>query len=184
MVFQRCIWTCLANTPGAASPEYGACVEENCNETEEQQAEQSAKPIQQGQRGNWTIHKLSIDEPPYYDGYAANTQSSNGKMWLSFVCGKGGDKYISISGSRVDALSLAAGQSKRVTFSFDRDAGMDLDLGEYEGAIISDMLPTNHQVIRQMQSSNRLNIRFGSHFETFSLKGSSWALNIALDYCR
>lgn len=31
MALQRCIWACLANSPGAASPEYNACVARQCS---------------------------------------------------------------------------------------------------------------------------------------------------------
>ncbi|TLP46954.1 hypothetical protein FDK21_08040 [Cohaesibacter sp. CAU 1516] len=180
MALQRCIWSCLANSPGATSPKYHACVERNCNETQEQPAE----PIQRGQRGHWSIYKLSIDEPPYYDGYAANTESRNGKLALSYVCGKGGDRYISMAGRRIDRLALDWADPKPVTFSFDGHPPLTLEMGEYEGALITDMLSRDALLISLLQSANRLNVRFARQFETFSLKGSSWAMKIALDYCR
>ncbi|MEZ5754439.1 MAG: hypothetical protein R3D90_06645 [Paracoccaceae bacterium] len=34
MALQRCVWACLANSPGAASAEYNACVAEFCSEEE------------------------------------------------------------------------------------------------------------------------------------------------------
>nr|WP_321442889.1 hypothetical protein [uncultured Cohaesibacter sp.] len=180
MALQRCIWSCLSAFPPATNPKYHACVDRQCNGMEEA----PARPIQRGQRGDWSIYKLSKEEPPYLDGYAANTQSSNGKLRLSYVCGKNGNSYLSMAGTRVDALSLAVGASKQVTFSFDRTQGMRLDFGEYEGALISGTLSSGSRLLAQLQRANRLNVRFDSHFETFSLKGSSWALTIALDYCR
>lgn len=44
MAEQRCVWACLANSPGAASAEYSACVAEFCSPEPGQGAAASAAP--------------------------------------------------------------------------------------------------------------------------------------------
>lgn len=85
---QRCIWRCLANSPGAASAEYNACVAAQCNEP-------AAPPAA------WT-GGVTADGRGRFAGIA---DPATGAV-LYFLCAPGGQSFMSLTGPEGPSATL------------------------------------------------------------------------------
>jgi hypothetical protein len=81
MDLQRCIWSCLYNSPGASSPQYHACVAQMCQQTA------PAAPVQ-----GWTSG-LAADGVTRFAGVAVADGSGRG---VYFMCAPGGTSYLAL----------------------------------------------------------------------------------------
>ncbi|MDP5216319.1 hypothetical protein Q5Y75_03735 [Ruegeria sp. 2205SS24-7] len=88
MELQRCIWRCLANSPGAHSPIYHQCVSRLCSEP--QYVPQTAAPVAQG----WAAG-MAADGQTWSAGLAAPDGSGQG-LYYQCVPGRGG--YLMLYG--------------------------------------------------------------------------------------
>lgn len=116
MEVQRCIWACQANTPGADSAEYHACVAERCNGTP---AGDPALPAPAWTQG-------AGDTPGW--SYAAVTDPDTG-IGLQVICGPGGQRSLWLTGAEgPDAtLTLMVGGSPVPRRFLDRGGAAEAD---------------------------------------------------------
>ena len=102
---QRCVWSCLANSPGAESREYQQCVAEVC------------------------LGEPSAPEPPAAPKAGWRAGAGEGGAWyagvelpgasLSFLCSRGGPGLLAIAGlgAREEGTALAVdGRGYRLPF--------------------------------------------------------------------
>jgi hypothetical protein len=95
---QRCVWQCLANSPGAASREYQACVERLC--LGEPAAQPRAAAPQAQPRAAWTTGGQA--NGARYAGVEIPGRS------FSILCQRGGPALVAVAGlgGRADRTSL------------------------------------------------------------------------------
>ncbi|GGH25524.1 hypothetical protein SAMN05444007_103223 [Cribrihabitans marinus] len=84
MELQRCIWRCLADSPGAQSPQYHACVSRMCTAPPQQQSPAPAPG------GAWT-GGVASDGVTRFAGIAEPAGSGRG---FYFMCDGRGDGYL------------------------------------------------------------------------------------------
>lgn len=88
MAMQRCIWACLANSPGAASAEYNACVDRQCSDIGGAQAD-DPPPVSQWQSG------VASDGRTRFAGVA---RSGGHRGGLYYMCDAQGQSYLALIG--------------------------------------------------------------------------------------
>lgn len=81
MAMQRCVWSCLANSPGASSPQYHQCVMNFCG------ADGSEPDTPEP---GWTFG-LAGDGRTYSAGIAFQDNSGRG---LYYMCSQSGESYL------------------------------------------------------------------------------------------
>ncbi|SNY90639.1 hypothetical protein SAMN04515647_0810 [Cohaesibacter sp. ES.047] len=172
---QLCIWACLSNSPGAASQQYNTCVERRCSEVSDE--------IPSSPQKGWSFTRLAPNDPPYLDGAAVNADATDGRLGLSYICGRDGASYLSFAGTMVDGLRLKVAQQQPVWMRIDRHPGFKASFGEYEGALISSKISPRSKFMAQMHKGTQLSIRIGNDSVRIMLSGSSRALGKSLDYC-
>ncbi|MBM7068476.1 hypothetical protein IU397_12875 [Actibacterium sp. 188UL27-1] len=79
MALQRCVWACLANSPGAASAQYHQCVDRRCN---------AAKPTRTEPQ-SWTAGVTPGGTGRYVSLVSADRQRS-----LTYLCDPAGQSYL------------------------------------------------------------------------------------------
>ena len=157
MEMQRCIWRCLAGSPGAASPQYGECVARLCTG-----AAQSAA---------WTTGITT-------DGtgrYAGTSDPATGNEF-HFICWPVGQSYLMLTGPEGPDAVLpvtVAGQTYAVPFT---------GYGGYGMAAI----PVDSPIIAGIWQGGTLSIRndAGYSLGTFTLDGAPLAIHTAWQGCQ
>ena len=160
---QRCVWQCLANSPGAASDEYNQCVEERCVE-QPRAAPPAASPAP---RAAWTFgpgkggsHYAGVEIP--------------GKSF-SYLCKRGGPGLLAIAGlsRRADAISLRVdGQNYGLTFV------------AQNGVLYTDA-PAGSHLLRALLGGKAVHVTDATSgaSASFPLSGSGAAIRKALAGC-
>ncbi|MCL6281966.1 hypothetical protein M3P21_00330 [Ruegeria sp. 2012CJ41-6] len=87
---QRCVWSCLANSPGAQSAIYHQCVSRHCTGPQYQPQAVTPAPVAQG----WSAG-MAADGKTWSAGLAAADGSGQG---LYFQCIPGRDSYLMLYG--------------------------------------------------------------------------------------
>ncbi len=163
---QRCVWQCLANSPGAASAEYNSCVQERCVE-QPQAAEPPASSAPSVPRAAWTSgagkggsHYAGVEIP--------------GKSF-SYLCKRGGPGLLAIAGlsRRADAISLRIDQ---------QDYGL---IFVAQNGILYTDAPAGSHLLRALLSGKTVHVtdtRAGAS-ASFPLSGSGAAIRKALAGC-
>lgn len=128
----------------------------------------------------WTFSALDPADPPYLSGGAAGVLSEDGDTRLVYSCTEEGGT-IMLDGRIPQNLPMTVS----VLFMVDSGPPMRLTLDEYEGARIA---PVRGQraILASIQGGSRLNIHLDgmrTPFASFSLRGSSAALNAAMAAC-
>lgn len=163
MALQRCIWQCLANSPGNTSPQYHQCVNTYCVEP------QATAPLPQS--GAWYAG-VAADGYSRSAGVAAPDGSGQG---IYFQCAPGRDSYLMLY-----ALQTRAGfyqiviDGRSYPMMFDRRRGQ----------LTSDM-PASAPFLNILSNGLSLNVidPDGVLRGTFSLSGARAALWQARSAC-
>jgi hypothetical protein len=165
---QRCVWQCLANSPGAASAEYDSCVQERC--VAQPRAEQppvSPAPASPTPRAAWTSG--AGKGGAHYAGVEIPGRS------FSYLCKRGGPGLLAIAGlsRRADAIGLRIDQ---------QDYG--LNFVAQNGILYTDA-PAGSHLLRALLGGKAVHVtdqRSGAN-ATFPLSGSGAAIRKALAGC-
>jgi hypothetical protein len=157
MELQRCIWRCLADSPGAASPEYNACVERQCTA-------ESPAPA-------WTTG-VTADGA----GRFAGTTDPETDSEFHFVCWPVGQSYLMLTGPEGPDAVLpvtVAGQTYAVPFT---------SYGGYHMAAI----PVDSPIIAGIWQGGTLVVGGDTNppLGTFGLDGAPLAIHTAWQGCQ
>ncbi|MBU3028750.1 hypothetical protein [Paracoccus marinaquae] len=156
---QRCIWRCLADSPGAASSQYEACTRRECSG--------DAPAAQPTARSGWGN-----------TGGTSGGQMASvtvGLSTLSYVCERGKPALLAISG--------LPGPSNGITVQVDNQSfqppfasrdGVHYTAARAGSALLNALLSGNSVQIRNPG---------GNSVSSFSLKGSGKAIGTAMSRC-
>lgn len=179
---QRCVWSCLANSSGANSPEYNACVEKRC--VGQSKGKQQNQPASEPQTTNrWAVKPLTPDTPPYLDGRTAYVKSADNRLYLNYICGRDGDSHFILAGEVLSDKGLTDGTKISARMTIDSNTAHWFSFGEYEGTLTTEVAP-GLSLFKELQKGKKLVIDLTKYSAHFSLKGSSKALSAAIDYCQ
>lgn len=157
MEMQRCIWACLANSPGAASAQYNQCVQARCIE---QPSVPSATDWRAGLTRDGSHRFAGIDaEQGYGFYYFCNAQ----------------ERYFALVG-----LPMDAGQFRLVIENTAYQVPFDRRRGD-----LSVDLPANSVLGQAMQAGGMMDIQSlsGEFLIRFSLRGATAALQQTASAC-
>lgn len=161
---QRCVWQCLANSPGgAASDAYNRCVEEMCVE----QPRAAQPPASRTPRAAWTSG--AGQGGSYYAGVEIPGKS------FSYLCKRGGPGLLAIAGlsRRAEAIAL------RID-----DQNYGLSFVAQNGILYTDA-PAGSHLLRALLGGKAVHVtdsRSGAN-ASFPLSGSGAAIRKALAGC-
>lgn len=165
MELQRCIWRCLANSPGNDSPEYNQCLARNCSGDAQTglQPPVSGQPWQAGTATDGATRFAGIDLP---DG------SGRG---VYYMCTAAGDSYLMLFAQQSPAGTYQLViDGSRYPVPFDRSRQqLTLSLQPYSPLLIQ---------LSQGQWLSVIDI-YGTAIMQVSLAGAGQALNAARAAC-
>ncbi|XDA96721.1 hypothetical protein AB1M95_11345 [Sulfitobacter sp. LCG007] len=189
MELQRCIWRCLAASPGNSSPEYHQCVEAQCSHLDEGGREavtqpQSAAPLEApaggaatGDDGNrrlddWT-HALASDGQRYFAGAKAKQEGRS----FYYICAPEGQSYFAIYGLAIGGaqLSLTIGETAYLV-------PFDWVNGEYVVPLRADS-PLMQALLAEPRKRLWIRDAAGKNLVTLTTRGSTKALKSVLKSC-
>lgn len=163
MALQRCIWACLANSPGAASAAYHQCVNARCA------GPQVAAPS--GSAPSWQAG-LASDGRSWTAGVADQGNDGRG---IYYVCNRARESYLMLHGfhGRAGLYQLGIGGRLHPVL-FDRRRGT-----------LSVDLPANASLLGSLAAGNTISITDpdGRYQAALSLAGSRAAIGRALAEC-
>lgn len=142
---QRCVWSCLANSPGNDSPEYNACVKQYCEEIGAEPAPQEAAP-QKSIRPAKRPTAAADPATPALPGLAAAPDATKGWVMgdtsdgkghfagtkdaalgssLNWLCGHGVQSLLALAPYSGDGKVVATvqGRAKEVTLQVENGVG-------------------------------------------------------------
>lgn len=130
MALQRCIWSCLSNSPGAHSPQYHQCVNQYCN------AQQRAPLAPVAPAEPWK-HGLASDNVSHFAG---QTATAGGNVGFYYFCKPRSESYLALFGvfQQPGPLRLTIG-SRSHTVYFNRARGQLTASVPAQGPLISDL---------------------------------------------
>jgi hypothetical protein len=164
MEVQRCVWRCLAGSPGADSREYNDCVLRLCSGS-------AAGPAPQSPRSGWSGGVTA-------DGrgrYAAARDPGTGND-LYVICAAGGQGWLMLNGPE--------GPSARLMVVVD-GAAHALDFAEQGGGYYAPAAPDSAVVLALMQGRRAGVVNgVGTALGDFDLAGAGAAIGAALQGCR
>lgn len=157
---QRCIWRCLADSPGAASSQYNACVQRLCTGD----APKSAPAA----RGGWSNRGAAT-------GGGQMASVTVGLSTLSYVCEQGKPAVLAISG--------LPGPSKGITLRVDNQSFQPPFTGR-DGVHYTAVRPGS-ALLNALLAGNSVQIRNpgGNSVSNFPLAGSGRAIRTAMSRC-
>ncbi len=176
MEAQRCVWQCLAASPGAASAEYNACVAARCNDSP---APQAAPPPAPGpaavpQARPWTGGATADGR-----GHWAGVRSVEGGTDLLLICGPGGVRFLQVVGPEggvapADLIFVVDGAAHVVTFQ------------QMEAVSATAVLSADAPVIAALAGGRSLILLnpAGYQLGRFGLAGAQAQISAALAACR
>lgn len=155
---QRCVWSCLANSPGADSPAYQSCVETICLAPKPSLPRASSVPAAVWKSG------VSTGNQAYYAGVEISGKS------FSFHCTRGGEALLAIDGmgSRTD-----------IGLRID-DLRYGLEFTARNGVLFT---PATPHLITQLLAGNVVEVARPGEAVAFPLTGSGKAIRRALAEC-
>lgn len=158
---QRCIWSCLAGSPGAASPEYTQCVQAQC----------ASGDKQSNPEARWTTGRTHD-----LQGYFANIGATNSPREISYVCYSDGRSFFVLD------IDLE-GQGGTMAFVID-GRRFPLNFSRPDSILVAPITP-NNRVLSELMSGSRLELldTTGRTLSSFSLAGSSNAIGTVLRNC-
>jgi hypothetical protein len=159
---QRCVWQCLANSPGAGSRQYDECVERMC------MAGPADAPAPEGApRAAWTSGATARGDALY-----AGVEIPGGRSF-SFLCRPGGPGLLAVAG--------LGGMPDGV--------GLRVDRQEYglpftsENGVLYAQAPPGSQLLRALMNGGAVEVRSEEGSAAFPLGGSGAAIRAALAGC-
>ena len=157
MAVQRCVWACLANSPGAASAQYDQCVRARCME---QPAVPSATDWRAGLTSNGSHHFAGIDAEQGYEFY--------------YFC-NAAERYFALVG-----LPVSAGEHRLVIGNVAYQVPFDRRRGD-----LTVDLPATSVVGLAMRAGGMMDVQSlnGQHVIRFSLRGATRALQRTASAC-
>lgn len=160
---QRCVWSCLYNSPGAESREYQQCVARMCT------APQAAQPRRQPRAQAPAAPKAAWTAGGRGAGRYAGVEIA-GKSF-GFLCQRGGPGLIAIAGfgARGDGMTLR----------IDRQA-YDLRFVTENGILYT---AASSQLLRALMNGGAVHVARQGASASFPLAGSTAAIRKALDGC-
>lgn len=166
MEMQRCVWSCLANSPGADSAEYNACVARLCDDGAAEPAPQTNQP------SGWTVGVTS-DGRGHYAG-VADPQVQTQLFYMCDAAGQSLLKFQGISGEGIVAVLTIDGVPQSVPFLSD-------------GTSLYALAPVDGPLFAALLRGRSLSLRDGPQgpgVGDYSLTGSSQAIARARSGCR
>lgn len=162
MEVQRCVWSCLYNSPGAGSTIYNQCVDRNC--VTQPQPQLSAAP------SAWRSGIAS-------DGvhYFATTQAEQG-MAFTYFCTLGQSYFV------LADVPVPAGQYRLLIGGTDYIVTFDMSRG-----VLSTSIPASNLFMRAVRvGGDDLRIRSmqGAPVLIFSLRGADEEIGKAIAGCQ
>lgn len=171
MEMQRCVWRCLADSPGAASAQYNACVQRLCVA---QPAPMQPAPVQPAPMqpvapvwsGGTTADRLG--------SYAATSDRASSST-LYLICAPGRERYLMLVGSGGPSTMLDVVIDGRAHSLWFTEQG-----GSYYAT-----LPAGSPVIAALMRGRMVEIvnPAGYRAGTFSLAGAAGPISAALARC-
>lgn len=164
MALQRCVWSCLANSPGAESLQYNQCVETRCVAPPQQQSAPSLPNF----RSDWQVGLASNGVHHY-----AGTQAEQGYAF-NYFCTPAESYFV------LADLPIEAGQYRLLIGSVEYLVPFD----RKRGALTVD-IPPGSAFMQAMQGGGWLTVQDMNrrHVIRFSLAGARNALNTAVGRC-
>ncbi|MFT4149525.1 MAG: hypothetical protein QM656_04945 [Paracoccaceae bacterium] len=166
MEMQRCVWRCLADSPGAGSVEYNQCVERQCSDDPAPPAAPTARAPA------WQVGTTS-DGAGRYAG-VSDPESAGHLFYMCDASGQSLLKFQGISGEGIVALVKIDGAEQKVAFVGD-------------GTSLYMQVPVNGAVFAALSRGRELSLLDGSdamRVARFPLAGSSQAIAAARVGCR
>lgn len=172
MEMQRCVWRCLADSPGAASAQYNACVQRLCVAQPAPAQPVPVQPVAPAQSaapvwsGGTTADGLG--------SYAATSDRASSST-LYLICAPGRERYLMLVGS--------AGPSTMLDVVIDGIAH-SLWFAEQGGGHYA-TLPAGSPVVAALMRGRMVEIvnPAGYRAGTFSLAGAAGPISAALARC-
>ena len=161
MVLQRCIWSCLANSPGASSPQYNLCVEERCVESQQQPASAAPSDWHAGIASDG-LHRFATT--PAEQGYA-----------FTYFCSPGQSYFV------LDSLPNPAGQYRLIIGTIEYLVPFD----RVRGALSVNIPPASPFMDGVRRGGDWLTVQTmqRGHVIRFSLRGADTAIGDAIEAC-
>lgn len=160
MELQRCVWACLANSPGAASAIYNQCVDRNC----------VAQPQVSAASSAWRSGVAS-------DGvhYFATTQAEQG-MAFTYFCTIGQSYFV------LADVPVPPGQYRLLIGGTDYIVTFDMSRG-----VLSSSIPASNLFTRAVRVGGdqvRIRTMQGAPVLIFSLQGADQHIGLAIAGCQ
>ena len=164
MVLQRCIWSCLANSPGAESLQYNQCVESRCVAAPVQQSAPTLPDL----RSDWHIGRASNGVHFY-----AGTQAEQGYAF-NYFCTPTESFFV------LDSLPIPEGQYRLIIGAVE----YLVPFNRARGALTVD-IPPGSPFMQAVQRGQMLTVQDMNrqHVIRFSLLGAAAALDTATGNC-
>ena len=133
---------------------------------------------------HWQVKALKPDIPPYLDGRMASMINTyGGDVNCGYLCSRTGDSYLVLSGEPLFEMGLLNGQNHRASLDFGAKYKADRILFEPgEGYLTLPIQPTS-RILQKMKAGLFVSVMLPGNTFEYRLRGSSDALNEALDYC-
>lgn len=165
MALQRCIWSCLSNSPGAHSPQYHQCVNQYCN------TQQRAPLAPVAPAKPWG-HGLASDGISHFAG---QTSTAGGNVGFYYFCKPRSESYIALFGAYAQPgpLRLVIGARSHTVY-FNRARGELTATIPAQGPVISDLSRGQWLSVRDPSGRSIMEV---------SLQGASTALYAATSSC-
>ncbi|MDW4497765.1 hypothetical protein R5H30_07220 [Sulfitobacter sp. D35] len=194
MAQQRCVWRCLAASPGNESPEYHQCVARECSVPPQGDggaqaqtaspaapagdaiAQANQKKVRKGKKGkrleDWT-HALATDGERYFAGAEAKQPGRS----FYYICTETGQSYYAIFG-----LTIAGAELSLMIDTVEYVIPFDWVDGEYRVS-----LPPGDTFMQALRAEARKRLRIrdaaGENLVTVTLRGSTEAIDAAVAAC-
>lgn len=160
---QRCVWRCLADSPGAASKQYSDCVQRYCVPPRQSTAPRAGKPRMRG----WTNHQTG-------NGAAHSAAIDTGSHSLSYICQRGGPGLLAIAGM--------GGRAQGVAIAVD-GRGFRQNFVTRNGILYTDA-DAGSPLLAALMGGNQVQVTGGDGVRTaFPLTGSGTAIRSAMAAC-
>lgn len=162
MAVQRCVWSCLANSPGASSPEYQQCVQRHCSGFEPPVPNPEAPSDWQGGIAGDGVHRY------------ATTQAEQGYAFTYF-CAPGQSFFV------LGDLPVPPGQYRLVIGTVAYVVPFDMT----RGALSVSIPPASPFMDGVRGGGDMLTVTDmqGAHMIRFSLRGADAAIGEAVRGC-
>lgn len=162
---QRCVWSCLANSPGAESRQYQECVARICLGESAAPGQQSRPAAPATPRAAWSAG--AGQGGAWYAGVEIPGKS------LSFLCRRGGPGLLAVAGlgARADGVAVQVdGRDYRLPFVS-------------QNGMLYTAADPGSPILNALRSGSRAQVGSRGGSAAFPLTGSGSAISAALRGC-